>query len=370
MKKLKNKINWVSIVLSDSNGGGTEYNQRNLISHLADNGENCTIIIIQNKKYGSWQFLEDKVKVIYFPFKTHFFGYLYLLPFLFIFSRKNEIEHIFTSQTLINGLVGLSKRLGLFSSSKIIVRESNSIFELLNGKKLKIYKLAYKIGYPYVDLVICQTEYMKNKLTESLPWLDKKTTVTVINNPFYQKEVKRMSKEHIEGLSNINYIVAAGRLVHAKGFDILIESFSDIHYLLKDFKLIILGEGADREKLLLQIKRLNLEDKIILQGLVPNVYPYFKNAQLCVMSSRIEGFPNTLLQMMSQNEKIVTTLSAGDIDKIPGIFTLPINDKRKLSEVILKCIKSDTSKNKKKFNDFLSSRDADSFFSKTKRLIK
>lgn len=361
--KEKKKIDWFTIVTSDSGGGGAEQTQLNLITALIDQGKKCTVVILKRSKKNTWKHLEGKCEIIYTPFNWLFISYLYLFPFLFFFFKKNETLYIFSSQTLINSLLGVCKKLG-FYKSKLIVRESNSIFELLDGLKLLRYKIAYKIGYHYVDLVICQTSYMKNQLLDAMPWIEKKTKVAVISNPLNHKDMIKKSKEVIEELQDEDYIVAAGRLVPVKGFDILINSFSDIHEKLNGCKLYILGDGPDKESLTKQIKDKGLEKKIILKGLVPNVYPYFKNSKLCVMSSRIEGFPNVLLQMMSQNNKVVTTISAGDIDQIKGIFTCPINDVNELSNSIIECFNTNTTDRRNLFDADLSKRNLNSFIDK------
>tara|TARA_R110000868_G_scaffold293806_2_gene554294 strand:+ start:5014 stop:6120 length:1107 start_codon:yes stop_codon:yes gene_type:complete len=359
----KNKIDWFTIVTIDSGSGGAEQTQLNLITALIEQGKKCSVVILKKSKKNSWKHLEDKCEIIHTPFNWIFISYLYLFPFLFFFFKKNEASYIFSSQTLINSLLGVCKKVG-FYESQLIVRESNSIFKLLDGLKLLRYKIAYKIGYSYVDLVICQTSYMKKQLLDAMPWIEKKTKVVVIPNPLNHKDMLQKSKEVIKELQHEDYIVAAGRLVPAKGFDILINSFSKIHEKLNGCKLYILGDGPDKESLIKQIRDNGLDKKIILKGLVPNVYPYFKNAELCVMSSRIEGFPNVLLQMMSQNTKVVSTISAGDIDQIEGIFTCPINDENKLSDSILECFKSDTTDRRKIFDADLSKRSLDAFINK------
>ena len=126
--------------------------------------------------------------------------------------------------------------------------------------------------------------------------------------------------------------------------------------------MLILGEGPEREYLQDLITDKKLTENVRLVGFVNNVYPYFKAANLCVMSSRIEGFPNVLLQMMSQNNKVVSTISAGGIDEIEGIFTCETNEIA-LSNAIRICLKSNTEKNNVLFNQNLQNRTVEAFVS-------
>ncbi|MGJ8739162.1 glycosyltransferase, partial [Zobellia laminariae] len=77
---------------------------------------------------------------------------------------------------------------------------------------------------------------------------------------------------------------------------------------------------------------------------------------------RIEGFPNVLLQMMSQNTAIAATLSAGGIEEIPNIYTCPTENIEKLKDCIINAIENDTEANKLIFESFLKLRTQASFY--------
>lgn len=324
------------------------------------------IICLGKKNMGCWEFMEQKGKVVYFPFGSKLvkLNFLLLYPYLiYVFSRY-KIKYTFSTQTLINSAIGLFKRIGFLKNTKVVVRESNSIFKLLSGVKLLRYKLGYKIGYQKVDLIICQTKFMKEQLLESIPWLKKKK-VEVIDNPIDLEDIARKSVVQIPELSEVPpYIVAAGSLHPKKGFDILIDAF----YKLKDkwpkLNLYILGEGAQRPVLEERIETLKLGNRIFLKGFQTNVFPFFKKAKICVMSSRIEGFPNVLLQMMSQNNSVVSTVSAGGIEKIPGIYTCPTKDVEALAIAIENAITNDNSAKRTIFDEYLEKRSVKSFYEK------
>ena len=112
------------------------------------------------------------------------------------------------------------------------------------------------------------------------------------------------------------------------------------------------------------IKDLDLEGEVILKGHVKNVYNYFKNAEVCIVSSRIEGFPNVLLQMMSQNINVVSTLCAGGIKEMNGIITTTPDNSEGLVDAIKFCLESDLSQNREIFDRELSGRSIDQFVNK------
>jgi glycosyltransferase involved in cell wall biosynthesis len=337
----------------------------NLAYHVSKNGGKCRVLCLQNKKYQHWEPYEQVMDIRYSPFSDVYLGYLYFFFAIPMLRFKERYRYAFSSQTLINAMLGIIKQFGFLPGTRLIVRESNSIFHLLSGAKLRMYSLAYKIGYHKVDLLILQTEFMKNQLLEAMPWMKRKLRLIVLPNPINLGLIAEKAAVKNPSLKGRKFLVAAGRLVPAKGFDVLIDAFRDLHPSHPDLELIILGEGPEKSSLQSRIDSFGLSDKIFLEGLVTNVYPYFKNAAACVLSSRIEGFPNVLLQMMSQNTKVVSTLSAGGIEKLQGVFTCEIENTGQLAETIQKCLNSDTDQNRNLFDENLKVRTVDSFLRKT-----
>ena len=94
-------------------------------------------------------------------------------------------------------------------------------------------------------------------------------------------------------------LLAIGRLTKQKGFDLLIDAFRRIASLHPDWHLAILGDGPLRSALIKQIRKEGLEDRITLAGLAGNIGDWYQAADLYVMSSRFEGFGNTLAEALA-----------------------------------------------------------------------
>jgi glycosyltransferase involved in cell wall biosynthesis len=94
-------------------------------------------------------------------------------------------------------------------------------------------------------------------------------------------------------------LLAVGRLSEEKGFDLLIEAFAQVAPQYPDWHLVILGEGPLRLALDAQIRRAGLKTRITLAGRAGNVGHWYDAADLFVMSSRFEGFPNTLVEALA-----------------------------------------------------------------------
>lgn len=167
--------------------------------------------------------------------------------------------------------------------------------------------------YKKFNKIVCVSEEVKNIFTKKTGI---KNNLYVQMNPIDSEEILGKSKEKIkEKLNNKGLIICSvGRLVKEKGYDRLLE----IHKKLIDESIIhtlwIVGEGEERKKLELYIKKHRLEKTVNLIGYTDNPYKYVKNADIFVSSSRIEGLSSALLEATILEKIIVTTNCPGTKD--------------------------------------------------------
>jgi glycosyltransferase involved in cell wall biosynthesis len=100
-------------------------------------------------------------------------------------------------------------------------------------------------------------------------------------------------------------MLAVGRLVYQKGFDLLISAFSALRSYL-EWDLVIIGEGPLRGKIEEQIRANGLEQRVALPGLSGNIGDWYERAEIYVMSSRFEGFGNTLAEALTYGCPVVS----------------------------------------------------------------
>ena len=101
------------------------------------------------------------------------------------------------------------------------------------------------------------------------------------------------------GVPGRQRLLAVGRLDHQKGFDWLIAAFAALADRHPQWELVVLGEGALRPALKSQVDAENLQQRVFMPGRVGNVGQWYECADLYVMSSRFEGFPNTLAEALA-----------------------------------------------------------------------
>lgn len=94
-------------------------------------------------------------------------------------------------------------------------------------------------------------------------------------------------------------LLAVGRLTKQKNFEVLINVFSKLALKHPTWDLVILGEGPERPRLEAQIKDAACGARIFMPGIAGNVGEWYTRADLYVMSSRFEGFPNVLAEALA-----------------------------------------------------------------------
>ena len=136
-------------------------------------------------------------------------------------------------------------------------------------------------------------------------------------------------------------IVAVGRLAPWKGFDILILAMNEL-VKTRNARLLILGDGPSRADLEKLIKQYGLEDVISMPGYVENPLKYYRNADIFVLSSRVEGLPNVLVEaMMCGCTPVSTDCPTGPREVLDGGkygYLVPVDDSKAMADAIAKAI--------------------------------
>lgn len=159
-------------------------------------------------------------------------------------------------------------------------------------------------SYGRLGAIVAQTN-------EGAEWIEANTSarrVVVIPNPVNWPLNNCLPHLDVKNVCRTgrNLLLAVGRLSSQKQFGLLVNCFQYLAIRHSDWDLVILGEGPLRSELEAQVREAGLENRIFLPGSAGNVGDWYNCADLYVMSSRFEGFPNTLLEAMAYGLPVVS----------------------------------------------------------------
>ncbi len=201
---------------------------------------------------------------------------------------------------------------------KFIARETIVVSEKLSRVNFqKLWKLLHRIFYPTFDKIICQSEDMMKDISHIL---GSEKNLVLINNPVDFKSIHNLSMLYDHSVEkyykdrSYTYLIAAGRLINQKGFEMLIEAVALTSN--PKIRLAILGHGSLEKKLLSLIEHYKLQDQVTLLGYQKNPYTWISRANAFVLSSYYEGFPNVVLEALSCGTPVISTPAPGGTKEI------------------------------------------------------
>lgn len=278
MKKIS-----VIFILPDLETGGAERIVTTIANHLSRDRFEVKILLLR-KQGGYLNFLHKDVEVI--DLNTERIRHS-LKPILSeIYRRKPDI--VFSGYGEVNAYLSLFIK--LFPKTKFIARETNVVTEHVKRKEIKFF---YNF-YNNYHRIIAQSDDMMKDLIKN--FRIKSSKIIKINNPVdfdFIEDKLSISQKPESFKYNYKNVVAIGNLSARKGFDNLLKVFSRLKN--ENILLHILGDGKDHDMLHQMKDFLGLQN-VIFHGKQENPYQFLKYADLFILSSRYEGFPNVLLE--------------------------------------------------------------------------
>ncbi|SER18389.1 glycosyltransferase family 4 protein [Pedobacter rhizosphaerae] len=279
-------------VISSLEGGGAERVLSNLANHFSGKDFDVTVICLNQAP--SKYVLSPKIKLkvlVDRKGKTDIFSRLKFAAVTFFnliaTLKKEKPACCISFMTSVNIWTGIACML---LNIKYILSERTSPDYTLNTYSKWLQWISYQI-YSKSKAVVLPAKGMEAGFKRNKRFRTLSNFKTIYNpvNVFNQPSKKQVNSRP--------FILSVGRLDPDKCFDLVIEAYSKIPN--QDIDLLISGEGDCRAALEKQISDLKLSDRVKLIGFKSNLQDYYSQAKLFVMASRVEGYPNVLVEAMS-----------------------------------------------------------------------
>jgi glycosyltransferase involved in cell wall biosynthesis len=291
----------VAVVIYSLRGGGAERVVVDLCRYLRDSGRKTTLLTLCGDDPDAYAVPEgvrrermEVRRVDYSPLQT----IRYFLGRIAAMRRKLRALEPDVVVSFLD-LVNVWTLLSLFGTG-IPVIVSERIHPAYNSIT-RAWKAARRLIYPTADAVTVQTE-------EGAEWFRRWTRVkrlVVVPNAVRYSQESGVQADEAAATVGRPFILAIGRFTKQKGFDLLLEAFHRSGLMQIGWSLAILGEGPELSALEQQAAQLGIAPALTMPGFV-DVTPWLKQADLFVLSSRFEGFPNVLVEAMQMRRACIS----------------------------------------------------------------
>ena len=184
-------------------------------------------------------------------------------------------------------------------------------------KKLAWVNVSYKLGdedrafqeqfYDKYNKIVAVSDSAKNIFLETFPkYTDKLEIIYDINDANFIRRMSEQGQSYNDNYTGLR-ILTIGRLANQKGYDIALEACKILKEKGIEFKWYSLGIGPLKEEIEKYINENNLENNFKLLGVKSNPYPFIRDCDIYVQTSRFEGFGIAIAEARMLNKPVVTT---------------------------------------------------------------
>jgi len=316
----------ITLVISSLGPGGAERVFSWLSNNLVTHGYKVTMLLLDNGTRPPFFDISPEISVLHLNLLKSSNGFLdglvnnlrriLVLRKAIQESRPETVISFMDSTNIITLLA--TRATGI----RTVIAERTNPQHTANNA---YWKFLQKNVYQLADKIVVQTERVTGYFPKRV-----QTKCVVIPNPV----VKPIATSQPPIVLQRPCIMGVGRLSYEKGFDILIDAFTELAQSYPDWRLVIFGDGPAKSTLAAQIITYGLEDRIFLPGYAMEIRPLFAYADIFVLPSRLEGFPNALCEAMASGIAVIATdCSTGPREIIRhGIdgMLVPINNHKAL----------------------------------------
>ena len=294
----------VALFTGSMRGGGAERVMLDLAAGLARRGLNVDLVLMHAK--GEYLHLvPDDVRVIDLDTRK-------LFSFIVDFLRyvRRERPSAILSTLLLPDMAALVAKLVHGKRLRIIVSQANMFSRTFEAETFRNrqYMRLVRLMMPLADVIAAVSEGVAADLRTQTRFAAGK--ITTIYNPVASANTDEMAGDSVEhswfAAGGAPIVLSVGRLAPQKDHSTLLRAFAEV-VRSRPARLVILGQGVERQNILDLADRLGVADCFDLPGFDINPFKYMSRAAVFVLSSRYEGFGNVLVEAMACGAPVVST---------------------------------------------------------------
>ncbi len=324
----------VALFTGSMRGGGAERVMLTLAAGFAERGVDVDLVLV--KAEGEYlDMAPEGVRVVDLDSRRT----LTAVPrFLRYVRRERPVALL--STLLTTDLAALLAKVVYGRRLRVVVRQAtmfSAAFDLEGARTRQFMRLA-RLLMPRADAIVAVSEGAALDLRARVPRAAGK--IVTIHNPVVGPGLAEQAAEAVEHPwfgDGEPVVLAAGRMSAEKDYPTLLRAFAEVARS-RPARLVILGQGPEREGLLELAARLGIGERFDLPGFDVNPFRYMARASAFVLSSRYEGFPNVLAQAMACGAPVVSTdCRSGPSEMLEGGKwgrLVPVGDWRAMARAI------------------------------------
>ena len=328
----------IYIILPDLSAGGAERVAITIARILKKSGFNIEFINLGNPEGEMYDWIVPEFNMTSFGCNR----VITAIPKLYSFMKEHSKAIFFSSREHVN-VVGLL--CAKIANREMVVRipnmPKNKLVSGVSGIKASVIKNINKRLLKSGKWVIAQNNEMRKQLIEVYNLQENK--VIAINNPVDKEYVLHSAKDTNNPYpKNETIFLNICNIAYSKGIDILLKAWEKVVSQIPNAHLYIAGRNNSEYAQSL-VNKAHEHTKITFLGFQSNPYPFLKYCDCFVLPSRMEGFPNVVLEAMCFNRPIACTSCVEVIKDIinPGKngYYCDIEDSEALAEIMIKAVK-------------------------------
>lgn len=222
--------------------------------------------------------------------------------FMHIWGLIGRAKPALTVSFLTRANVVTAAAMALRSKPFVVSERVNTTAHLNEGAHAKLAKALVRLTYPRANRIVAVSQGVADTLAEDFGV--RPDAMVAIANPIAAEAIAARAAELPGFAVDGPYVVAMGRFVPNKNFALAISAFAESGI---SGRLLILGEGPERERLEALVEELGLQGRVLMPGFAANPYALIGRAAFMALSSNAEGFPNALVEALACGVPVVAT---------------------------------------------------------------